>query len=247
MNIALLGYGKMGHIIENIALARGHDVPLVIGARNRAQITAKDFADIDVAIDFSTPYAALANIALCFEANVPIVVGTTGWYEHLDKVKDKCLSGNKSLMIGSNFSIGVNIFFHINKLLAKAMRPYEADYEVQVEEVHHVHKLDAPSGTAITIAEDILSELDDKVKWVNNLVGSANEVMPKADELLIASHRIEEVPGTHTVIYSSEVDEIELKHTAHSRAGFAMGAVIAAEWLKDKKGFYTVKDMFDFN
>lgn len=247
MNIAILGYGKMGHIIENIALDRGHQVPLVIDGRNREHIVAADFVGIDVAIDFSTPDAATSNIALCFEANVPVVVGTTGWYGHFEEVRKVCLDGNKTLMYGSNFSIGVNVFFHINKLLAKAMKPYQKDYEVQVEEVHHVHKLDAPSGTAITIAEGILGQLDNKSKWVNNLVGAGNEVMPKADELLIASHRMDEVPGTHTVLYSSEVDEIELKHTAHSRAGFAMGAVIAAEWLKDKEGFYSVTDMFDFN
>lgn len=247
MNIALLGYGKMGHIIENIALDRGHQVPLIIDAKNREFIAPKDFVDIDVAIDFSTPNAALDNIALCFEADVPVVVGTTGWYGHFEEVKKACLEGNKSLMYGSNFSIGVNVFFHINKLLAKAMQPYQKDYEVQVEEVHHVHKLDAPSGTAITIAEGILGQLTDKMTWVNNLVGAGNEASPKADELLIASHRIDEVPGTHTVLYSSEVDEIALKHTAHSRAGFALGAVIAAEWLKEEKGFYSVTDMFDFN
>ncbi len=213
---------------------------------NRDTIEAEDLADVDLAIDFSTPEAALANISLCFEADVPIVVGTTGWYEHLQEVKEICLEANQSMLYGSNFSIGVNVFFHINKLLAKAMRPYH-QYDVQVEEIHHVHKLDAPSGTAITIAEGILEHSDIKTKWVNELVGSDKQVVNQPDELLIESLRIEEVPGTHTVLYSSEVDQIEFKHTAHNREGFALGAVIAAEWLYGKKGFYQITDIFDFN
>ncbi|KKX49009.1 dihydrodipicolinate reductase [Sphingobacterium sp. IITKGP-BTPF85] len=174
-------------------------------------------------------------------------MGTTGWYEHLDTIKEKCLSVDGSILYGSNFSIGVNIFFHINKMLAKAIQPYKA-YDVQVEEIHHIHKLDAPSGTAITIAEGILNNSDTKTSWVNSVVGDGEEeVIPKADQLLIESHRIEEVPGTHTVVYSSEVDQIEFKHTAHSRDGFALGSVIAAEWLFGKQGFYQVTEMFDFN
>ncbi len=245
MNIALIGYGKMSRIIEQMASERGHAVNLIIDGKNRHEMTPDDFSGIDVAIDFSTPQAVLQNIELCFQANVPVVVGTTGWYEQLESVKEKCLSSNNSLLYGSNFSIGVNIFFHINKLLAKAMSPYK-QYEVQVEEIHHIHKLDAPSGTAITIAEGILGALDNKHEWVNNLVGEGEEIVPKPDQLLIESHRIEEVPGTHTVLYSSEVDQIEFKHTAHSRAGFALGAVIAAEWLFGKKGFYSVTEMFNF-
>ncbi|MCL4638604.1 MULTISPECIES: 4-hydroxy-tetrahydrodipicolinate reductase [Olivibacter] len=246
MNIALIGYGKMGRIIEKIASERGHTVALIIDENNRHEIIADDFSDIDVAIDFSTPQGALQNINLCFEADTPMVVGTTGWYSHLAEIEEKCKAGNKSLLYGSNFSIGVNVFFHINKLLAKAMSPYK-QYDVQVEEIHHTHKLDSPSGTAITIAEGILEHNDDKDEWVNNLVGEGDEIIPKKNQLLIESHRIEEVPGTHTVLYSSEVDQIEFKHTAHSRAGFALGAVIAAEWLQGKKGFYAVTDMFDFN
>lgn len=246
MNIALLGYGKMGQLIEKFALKRGHEVTLIVDENNRESVRPEDLQDADVAIDFSTPNAALSNIALCFEANLPIVVGTTGWYEHLDEVQANCQSNQQSLLYGSNFSIGVNIFFHVNRLLAKAIAPYK-QYDVQVEEIHHIHKLDAPSGTAITIAEGIIENNDSKTSWVNELVGSTEELIPKKDELLIESLRIEEVPGTHTVLYSSEVDQIEFKHTAHNRDGFALGAVVAAEWLKGKKGFYQVTDIFDFN
>lgn len=246
MKIVLLGYGKMGQLIERFAMKRGHEVVLIIDERNRNSITPEDLEDADMAIDFSTPHAALENISLCFESNLPLVVGTTGWYEHLDEVKETCLEADQSFLYGSNFSIGVNIFFHINKMLAKAINPYK-QYDVQVEEIHHIHKLDAPSGTAITIAEGILENNDEKKTWVNSVEGSGEEIIPKANELLIESLRIEEVPGTHTVLYSSEVDQIELKHTAHSREGFALGAVIAAEWLLGKKGFYQVTEMFDFN
>ncbi len=245
MNIALLGYGKMGQLIEKFALQRGHQISLIIDENNREAIGAADFEDIDVAIDFSRPEAAVANINLCFAANTPIVVGTTGWYGHLEEVKKKCLDGNKTLLYGSNFSIGVNVFFHINKLLAAAMNPYK-QYDVQVEEIHHTQKLDAPSGTAITLAEGIIEQTDSKTEWINNLIGEGEEAVPKGHQLLIESHRIDDVPGTHTVLYSSEVDQIEFKHTAHSRAGFALGAVIAAEWVSGKTGFYQVSEMFNF-
>lgn len=246
MKVVLLGYGKMGQLIEKFAQKRGHEVVLIVDADNRESITIEDMEDADVAIDFSTPEAALGNISLCFEANVPLVVGTTGWYEHLQEVKETCIEADQALLYGSNFSIGVNIFFHVNKLLAQVMNPYK-QYDVQVEEIHHIHKLDAPSGTAITIAEGILENNSSKKSWVNEIVGQENEVINKPEELLIESLRIEEVPGTHTVLYSSEVDQIEFKHTAHNREGFALGAVIAAEWLFGKKGFYQVTDIFDFN
>jgi len=245
MNIALLGYGKMGQLIERFALQRGHQIHLIVDENNREDIEATDLAGADVAIDFSRPEAVVANIGLCFEADVPIVVGTTGWYDRLDEVKKICLDGNKTLLYGSNFSIGVNIFFYINKLLAAAMNPYK-QYDVQVEEIHHTQKLDAPSGTAITIAEGIIANTDSKTEWINNLIGEGEEAIPKNQQLLIESHRIDDVPGTHTVLYSSEVDQIEFKHTAHSRAGFALGAVAAAEWLKGKTGFYQVTEMFNF-
>lgn len=246
MKIALFGYGKMGKLIEQVALQRGHQIPLTISLQNREQITVKDLEDIDIAIDFSRPDAAVANMALCFEAHVPIVVGTTGWHEHLEEIKSICLSGNNSMLYGSNFSIGVNVLFYVNKLLAKAMEPYKS-YDVQVEEIHHTHKLDAPSGTAITLAEGILANNESKKEWINNVVGEGEEKIPRPDDLLIESHRIDEVPGTHTIVYSSEIDQIELKHIANNRKGFAYGAVMAAEWLIDKEGFFEVGEMFDFN
>ncbi len=245
MKIALLGYGKMGQIIERLAIERGHDVVLKIGVENLEDFTVENLYDADVAIDFSAPDAAVDNINKCFEAKLPVVVGTTGWYGELQKIKDSCEDSNNTLLYGSNFSIGVNIFFHLNKLLAKVMNNYPA-YEVQVEEIHHTQKLDAPSGTAMTIAEDILEEIESKTEWVNELEGSPMTTPIKKDQLLIESLRIENVPGTHTVIYDSEVDAIEIKHTAHSRAGFALGAIVAAEWLQNKKGFYSIADIFNF-
>ncbi|HEY1007502.1 MAG TPA: 4-hydroxy-tetrahydrodipicolinate reductase [Sphingobacteriaceae bacterium] len=246
MKIALLGYGKMGRIIEQFALDRGHEIVLKITSGNQEDLNAERLRQADVAIDFSTPGTVLANIEACFDADVPVVVGTTGWYGKLQEVKDRCVARNKSLLYGSNFSIGVNVFFHVNKVLARIMNRYP-QYDVLVEEIHHTQKLDAPSGTAITIAEGILDGLDRKGEWVGELVGDNQEVIPRADQLLVESHRLEDVPGTHTVIYSSEVDDIEFKHKAHSRAGFALGAVVAAEWLQGRQGFYSVKDIFDFN
>ena len=246
MKIAILGYGKMGRIIEQFATERGHEIVLKVNVDNTEDLTLVNLKKADVAIDFSTPDAALSNIELCFDAGVPIVVGTTGWYGHLQTVKNKCEEGNNTLLYSSNFSIGVNVFFFVNKVLAKIMNRYP-QYEVQVEEIHHTQKLDSPSGTAMTISEGILSELDRKNEWVNELIGSVEEFIVKPDQLLIESHRIEDVPGTHTVIYSSEVDDIEFKHKAHNRAGFALGAVLAAEWLENKTGFYTITDMFDFS
>jgi 4-hydroxy-tetrahydrodipicolinate reductase len=245
MKIVLLGYGKMGRIIEQMALDRGHEVVLKIDETTIDQRTTENLSLADVAIDFSTPQSVLANIQSCFEANLPLVVGTTGWYDELENIKSQCEETNNSMLYASNFSIGVNVFFHVNEVLAKIMNRYP-QYDVLVEEIHHTHKLDSPSGTAITIAEGILDGLNRKREWVNELVGDGANVIPKPDQLLIESHRIEEVPGTHTVIYSSEVDDIEFKHKAHGRAGFALGAVLAAEWLEGKQGFYSVKDMFDF-
>ncbi|MBC7915738.1 MAG: 4-hydroxy-tetrahydrodipicolinate reductase [Pyrinomonadaceae bacterium] len=245
MKIALLGYGKMGRIIEQFALDRGHEVVLKIDENSIDQKTIENLQHADVAIDFSTPGSILSNIESCFDAGLPLVVGTTGWYDKIDEIKAQCLDGNNSLLYASNFSVGVNVFFFVNDVLAKIMNRYP-QYDVLVEEIHHTQKLDSPSGTAITISEGILDGLDRKKEWVNELVGNGDEVITKPDQLLIESHRIEDVPGTHTVIYSSEVDDIEFKHKAHGRAGFALGAVLAAEWLQDKKGFYSVKDMFDF-
>ncbi len=246
MKIALLGYGKMGRIIEQFALDRGHEVVLKIDENSIDQKTTENLQTADVAIDFSTPGSVLSNIHDCFAAGLPLVVGTTGWYDQLDEIKEKCLAGNNSLLYASNFSVGVNVFFFVNEVLAKIMNRYP-QYDVLVEEIHHTQKLDSPSGTAITIAEGVLEGLDRKKEWVNDLIDNGQEVIAKPEQLLIESLRIEDVPGTHTVVYSSEVDDIEFKHKAHGRAGFALGAVLAAEWLQGKKGFYSVKDMFDFN
>jgi len=249
MKIALLGYGKMGKIIEKMATDRKHEIVLKIDYDNMHELTAENLQKADVAIEFTTPSSVLANIQHCFAAGVPIVVGTTGWYDALPQVKQQCEDEGSTLLYATNFSIGVNIFFHINKVLAKLMNNYPY-YEVQVEEIHHTQKLDSPSGTAITIAEGIIENTDAKKQWVNVLIADDNNAVDdniKADELLIESHRIDSVPGTHTVIYDSEVDTIELKHTAHNRSGFALGAVLAAEWLKDKKGFHSVNDMFNFS
>lgn len=248
MKIALLGYGKMGKIIEKIATDRKHEIVLKIDFDNLHDLTAKNLQQADVAIEFTTPSSVLSNIKQCFEANVPIVVGTTGWYDQLDDIKQQCEAGGHTLLYATNFSVGVNIFFHINKVLAKVMNNYPY-YEVQVEEIHHTQKLDSPSGTGITIAEGIIENLDAKKSWTNVLVadGKSDDDNVKNDELLIESYRMDSVPGTHTVIYDSEVDSIEFKHTAHNRNGFALGAVLAAEWLKDNKGFHSVTDMFNFD
>ncbi|MFI5161787.1 MAG: 4-hydroxy-tetrahydrodipicolinate reductase [Sphingobacteriales bacterium] len=248
MNIALLGYGKMGKIIEKIATDRKHNIVLKIDFYNQQELTTENLAKADVVIEFSTPGSVLGNIKHCFDAKVPVVIGTTGWYEHLPELKQQCLDGGNTLLYASNFSVGVNIFFHINKILARIMNNYPY-YDVQVEEIHHMQKLDSPSGTAITIAEGIIENLDSKKEWVNILSAEGNDAADdnvKNDQLLIESFRIDSVPGTHTVIYDSEVDMIEFKHTAHNRNGFALGAVLAAEWVHNKKGFFSVEEMFDF-
>ncbi|GAB2705798.1 4-hydroxy-tetrahydrodipicolinate reductase [Mucilaginibacter koreensis] len=248
MKIAILGYGKMGKIIESIALGRQHEIVLKIDRDNAHELTSANLQQADVAIEFSTPQTALTNIKACHEAGIPVVVGTTGWYEHLPEVQQWYTDNRTGLMYGTNYSVGVNIFFHVNKLLAKLMSNYPY-YDVQVDEIHHTQKLDSPSGTAITIAEGILEGIQAKKSWINilNTGTQADEpVSVPADQLLIESHRIESVPGTHTVVYDSEVDSLEFKHTAHNRNGFALGAVLAAEWLQHKKGCFPVTDMFEF-
>ena len=249
MNIALLGYGKMGKIIEKIATDRKHNIVLKIDYNNQDELTAENLKKADAIIEFTTPASVLNNIQHCFDAGVPVIVGTTGWYEHLGEVKQKCEQGGNTLLYATNFSVGVNIFFHINRKLAKLMNNYPY-YDVQVEEIHHTQKLDSPSGTAITIAEGIIENLDSKKEWVNVLTAEGNDADDsniKNDQVLIESFRIDSVPGTHTVIYDSEVDTIEFKHTAHNRNGFALGAVLAAEWVHNKKGFFSIEEMFDFD
>ena len=237
LNIALIGYGKMGKTIEKIALEKGHEIPLIIDLEQSGSLTDLS-SEIDVAIEFSRPEAAVQNITACLEANVPVVSGTTGWHSHWDLVTGKCKDLQGAFFYASNYSIGVNIFFALNKWLAKKMNQ-QATYELDLKEIHHTEKLDAPSGTAITLADGILENIDRKIKWTNS---SSNE---KAD-LTIVSERIKDVPGTHEVNYRSHVDTISISHTAHSRAGFAEGALSAAEWLVGKKGVFGMEDMLKF-
>lgn len=238
MKIALLGYGKMGKTIEGIAIERGHEIVLKVDDHNKDSVTTKDLSKADVAIEFSTPQSAYNNILLCFEANIPIVVGTTAWLDKLGEVKKICKEKNQAFFHASNFSIGVNLFFQLNKKLATMMSGYK-QYIPSMEEIHHTEKLDSPSGTAISLANDLIAIHPEKKSWVNSASG-------KTDELSIISKREPNVPGTHTISYTSDVDTIEIKHTAHSRKGFAEGAVIAAEWLIGKKGCYTMNDMLNF-
>lgn len=239
MNIALIGYGKMGKEIEQIALSRGHKIVLKVDINNAASFTTDELKKADAAIEFSTPETAVNNIYKCFEAGVPIIVGTTGWLNRLDEVKQKCTDQKQGLFYASNYSIGVNLFFKLNEYLAKLMNSYP-DYNVTMEEIHHVHKLDSPSGTAISLANQVLERIDSKQKWVNTTTQNKNE-------LGIISKRIDEVPGTHTVTYGSAVDEISITHLAHNRKGFALGAVIAAEWMKNKKGIFGMNDLMNTN
>ncbi|HEY9221892.1 MAG TPA: 4-hydroxy-tetrahydrodipicolinate reductase [Lutibacter sp.] len=230
MKIALLGYGKMGKTIEQIALQLGHEIVLKIDENSPDY----DITLADVAIDFSIPAAAFSNISNCLKNQVPIISGTTGWLAKLPEATQLCKQNNGAFIYASNFSLGVNIFFELNAHLAKMMRNLE-QYTISIEEIHHTKKLDAPSGTAITLAEGII-ENSDKESWA---LGVTN----KQTEIPITAKRIDEVPGTHTVAYKSAVDTLEIKHTAHSRDGFALGAVIAAEWLVGKTGVFTMKDV----
>lgn len=225
----------MGKEIEQAALKRGHEIIARVDVSNAATFTAAELGRADAAIEFSTPDSAVANIYKCFEAGVPVVVGTTGWLDRLNEVKKACADQNQGLFYSSNFSIGVNIFFKVNTYLAKIMNNY-ADYDVSIEEIHHVHKLDSPSGTGISLAVQVLEQIKRKNIWVNK----APENM---DELAIISKREGEVPGTHTVSYNSAVDAIEIRHQAHNRKGFALGAVMAAEFMMNKKGIFGMDDL----
>ena len=238
MKIALIGYGKMGKTIEQIALQRGHQIVSIIDINNTADFDSEAFRSADVAIEFTTPATALGNYMRCFEANVPVVSGTTGWLSHLDEVKAKCEQEGKTFFYASNFSVGVNIFFALNRYLAKIMNGFPA-YDVRMTEVHHIHKLDAPSGTAITLAEGILDNVERKERWTL-------ETAEQPTDLPIHAIREGEVPGIHEIIYESEADSISIKHDAKSRAGFALGAVIAAEFTAGKKGFLGMNDLFHF-
>lgn len=235
MKIALIGYGKMGHAIEEIAVQRGHEIVLTIGIENIHDNTTENIKKADVAIEFTGPEIAFNNIIQCFDAGVPVVSGSTGWLERFNEAKQYCQQRHGGLLYASNFSVGVNIFFAINKRLAELMAPHH-EYNVSMTEVHHTQKKDAPSGTAITLAEGILQVNHQKKKWVN-------EPSDKNDELAILSERIDPAPGTHIITYTSAIDDIEIKHTAHSRKGFATGAVLAAEFLAGKKGVYGMSDV----
>ena len=237
MKIALIGYGKMGHAIEQIALQRGHEIVSVIDVNNQEDFMSDAFKSADVAIEFSMPAVAMDNYRRAFAAGVPVVSGTTGWLEHLPEIKEACKAA-QTFFYASNFSLGVNIFFALNKYLAKIMNDFPA-YDVRMVETHHVHKLDAPSGTAITLAEGLIDNIERKNKWVEGKE-------PAEDEIGICSVREGEVPGIHTVIYESDVDTISITHDAKSRMGFALGAVVAAEFTCGKKGFLTMQDMLKF-
>lgn len=235
MKIALIGYGKMGHEIEKIALERNHQVVCTIDINEDYKFESEEFKSADVAIEFTSPESAFNNYKRAFAAGVAVVSGTTGWLEHLDEIKKECSDNGKTFFYASNFSLGVNLFFALNKKLAKMMSGY-SNYDVRMEETHHIHKLDAPSGTAITLAEGILENIDTKSKWVLDNSESSND-------LQITSFREGEVPGIHTVIYESDVDSITITHDAKSRKGFAFGAVLAAEFTNGKKGFLGMDDM----
>ena len=235
MKIALIGYGKMGKAIEIIALQKGHEIVLKIDVDNAHELTKDFLTGADVAIEFTGPSSAVENIKKCIDAGTPVVSGSTGWLDRWNEVDKYCTQNNGSLLYASNYSIGVNLFFELNKYLAKLMEPY-GDYDVQMEEVHHTQKKDAPSGTAITLAEQVLEFVGRKKSWVNRHTGTA-------DELQIISERIDPAPGTHKIKYTSAIDDIEIIHTAHNRVGFAGGAVLAAEFLAGKKGIYSMKDV----
>jgi len=235
MRIVLIGYGKMGKEIERIAIDRGHQIVSKIDIENPDDLISLTNKEVDVAIEFSNPVSAFSNIMKCIEKQIPIVCGTTGWLEKKAEVEKATQSFDSTFFYASNYSIGVNLFFKLNKQLAKLMQPH-VGYDIYTNEIHHIEKKDSPSGTAITIAEGIMSQYPNKNKWVNNEI-------PRADEIAIWSQRESTKPGTHTVKYISKVDQIEVTHEAFSREGFALGAVIAAEWILGKKGVLGMEDM----
>ena len=235
MKIALIGYGKMGKAIEEIALSKGHEIILKINDENLADLNNNSLQQCDVAIEFTNPESAIENMKSCIDAGVPVVCGSTGWVAKQAEIIQYCKDKNGSLLFSSNFSIGVNIFFELNKKLAQLMS-HQKEYTVAIEEIHHTQKKDAPSGTAISLAQQIIDKRDDIDNWVLNSI-------PTAEEINITSKRIDPAPGTHHVKYTSEIDDIEIIHTAHSRKGFAAGAVIAAEFIFGKKGVFTMSDV----
>ena len=236
MKIALLGYGKMGHEVEKIALENGHSIGLTIDSENEWLVKGKFLKECDVAIEFSLPAIAIENIRKCFEAGIPIVVGTTGWYDHFQQIADLCINGKKTLFYASNYSIGVNIFFDINRRLATLLEAYPM-YSPSMVEIHHIQKLDAPSGTAITLGNEIIASNSRYTRLTNST--------PESGEIPVQSIREGSVSGTHTITWSSDVDQISITHEAKSRRGFAVGAVMAAAWIQNRCGVFTMKDMLN--
>jgi 4-hydroxy-tetrahydrodipicolinate reductase len=236
MRIVLLGYGKMGKVIERTALSRGHEIVARIDVDNRQDFENLSKNDVDVIIEFSHPSAAYENLKACMTKGIPTVCGTTGWLDKKSEIESLCTKHRAAFFYASNYSIGVNLFFQLNKMLAKLMSPHQQQYSVTSTEIHHTEKKDSPSGTAITLAEGLIENLGGKAKWVNDEI-------PEQDEVAIWSQREGKVPGTHIVKYISDVDQIEIIHQAHSREGFAIGAVIAAEWLSGKEGVFGMKEM----
>jgi 4-hydroxy-tetrahydrodipicolinate reductase len=235
MNILLIGYGKMGKAIEAIALQRGHHI---IGKVDNQEELFQFNQLADVAIEFTQPESAIQNLKFCFEKKIPVVCGTTGWLQHAKEIENECLQKEGALLYSSNFSLGVNLFFKLNEQLAKLMKPY-SEYKASIDETHHTQKKDAPSGTAITLAEGIIKNIPLKKKWELN---KPEIVTHSPDSIVVNSFRVDPAPGTHTVKYQSVVDDIEITHTAHSRQGFAWGAVVVAEWMKGKKGVFKMDD-----
>ena len=239
MNIVLLGYGKMGKVIEKVAESRGHNIVARIDVDNRPEFDKLNDSQVDAVIEFSHPSSAFQNVKSCLEKGFPVVCGTTGWLENKPEVETLAIEKNGAFFWSSNYSIGVNLFFELNKALAKLMAP-QKQYSVSTTEIHHTEKKDAPSGTAITLAEGIIQNYSDKNKWVSNEI-------PKPEEVPIWSAREGKVPGTHIVKYISDIDQIEISHVAHGREGFALGAVIAAEWIVEKKGVFGMKELLEIS
>ena len=238
MNITISGYGKMGREIEKIALKRNHNIIAVVDTKADWKSHLEKIKNSDVIIDFSQPDVVVDNIKRSFEHGIPMVVGTTGWDNDLENLKTQCVETGNTLFVASNFSIGMNLFFEVNKKLASLMNGHP-EYIAGISETHHIHKKDAPSGTAIRLAEQVVDNIQSLNSWTNKPAHDP-------DQLGVHSERIGEVPGTHIISYRSEMDEVEIKHTAKSRQGFAFGALLAAEWVKNKKGFFGMKDMLDF-
>ena len=237
MKVAIIGYGKMGHEIEQVLLSRGHSVALIIDQDNAHDLCAEKLAEVDVAIEFTTPTTAYSNVRTCIECGTPVVSGTTGWHDKLEELQALCREKNSTMIWSSNYSLGVNITFRLNRYLAELMNRFEG-YNVAIEEIYHTQKKDAPSGTAISLANDILERVERKQRWLN-------EPTEEADAIEITSLREGMVPGTHTVTYTSPDDEIVIKHTLFSRRALALGAVVAAEFVATKRGVFTIDDLFE--